>query len=124
MKDKNKQTVLTEAVIFDHQRIYRITFALVHINQGWDDQKGDYAYRNRSSYIAADIVELFEQFKYFFVEWVIGINKEIVKIKGINYYRYHWQTTDDFGEIIRVVFDLPFKNVGEGIIVTVFKDKA
>lgn len=122
MKDENKQTeVLTVPILFDHQLIHKITFDLVHINQGWDDEKHDYAYRNRSSYTAAEIVEFFEQFKYFSVEWLLGKNKENIRLKGVSFYRYHWETTDENGAIIRVVLDLPHKETGEGIIVTVFK---
>lgn len=122
MKDENKQTVvLSDPVLFDHQFIHRITFDLIHINQGWDDEKHDYAYRNRSFYEADDIVDLFEQFKYFSIEWIFGLNKEIIRVKNITYYRYYWETTDQSGEMIRVVLDLPLKVTGEGIIVTVFK---
>lgn len=122
MKDENKQTeILSEPILFDHQLIQRITFDLIHINQGWDDEKRDYSNRIRSFYAAADIVDFFEQFKYFSVEWLFGTNKENIKIKGIPYYRYHWETTDDCGDTIRIVLDLPHKTTGEGIIVTVFK---
>lgn len=122
MKDSNKQTeVLGEAILFDYQLIHRITFDLVHINQGWDDEKHDYAYRNRSSYTAADIVDFFEQFKYYQVEWLLGINKEEIIIKGFRYYRYFWETTDEEGSTVRIVLDLPHQNTGEGIVVTVFK---
>ena len=122
MKDENKQTeVLTEGVLFDHQVIQRVTFDLLHINQGWDDEKHDYANRNRSFYTAAEIVDFFEQFKYFSVEWLLGTNKENIKIKGISQYRYHWETTDEKGNTVRVVLDLPHKVTGEGIIVTVYK---
>lgn len=122
MKDENKQTVvLAEAVNFDHQLVKCITFDLVHINQGWDDDEHDYAYRNRSSYTAADIVDFFEQFKYFTVEWSLGSNKESIKIKGVLHCRYYWETTDENGDRIRVVLDLPHKVTGEGIIVTVYK---
>ncbi len=122
MKAENKQTqVLTEAIIFDHQLIQRITFDLIHINQGWDDEKHDYANRNRSSYTAADIVDFFEQFKYFSVEWSIGSNKENIKIKGVPHFRDFWETTDENGDTVRVVLDLPHKVTGDGIIVTVFK---
>lgn len=122
MKDENKQTeVLTEPVLFDHQLIQRITFDLVHINQGWDDEKHDYAYRNRSSYTAADIIDFFEQFKYFSVEWQFGVNKERIEIRGVPYSRYHWETSDEDGDMVRVVLDLPLTVTGEGIIVTVFK---
>jgi len=122
VKDVNKQTeVLAEAVLFDHQLIQKITFDLVHINEGWDDVKHDYAYRNRSSYTAADIIDFFEQFKYYQVEWLLGSNKEEVKKKGVQYYRYHWETTDENGGTVRIFLDLPHQVTGEGIIVTVFK---
>lgn len=122
MKDVNKQTVvLAEAILFDHQLIKRITFDLIHINQGWNDTKRDYAYKNRSSYVAEDIIEFFEQFKYFQVEWQLGINKEIAKVKGALCLRYFWETTDEDGDLVRVVLDLPHQPTGEGIIVTAFK---
>ena len=122
MKDVNKQTeVLAEAILFDHQLIQRITFDLIHINQGWDDEKHDYANRNRSSYTAADIIDFFEQFKYYQVEWLLGRNKTTENIRGVLYYRYFWETTDENGNTVRVVLDLPHQTTGEGIIVTVFK---
>ena len=122
MKAVNKQTaVLAEAVLFDHQLIQRITFDLIHINQGWDDESHDYAYRNRSSYTAQDIIEFFEQFKYYEVEWLLGINKVSANILGVMHYRYFWETTDENGNKVRIVLDLPHKSTGEGIIVTVFK---
>jgi hypothetical protein len=122
VKDENKQTVLlAEAILFDHQLIQRITFDLVHINQGWDDEKHNYAQRNRSSYSSDDIVDFFEQFKYFSIQWILGVNKEDIKIKGVPHYRYYWETTDEKGDIVRVVLDVPYKITGEGIIVTVFK---
>ena len=120
MKEENRVTiVLAEAIMFDYQLINKISFDLVHINQGWDEEKHDYAFRNRSDY-KDDIVEIFEQLKYFQVEWTLGVNKEKVRIKGVAYYRYHWMTTDEDGDSIRVVFDVPLKYVGEGVIVTVF----
>ncbi len=122
MKKENEQTEhLQSPVLFDYQLIDRITFDLIHINQGWDDKKKDYAYRNRSSYDVEDIVELFEQFRFYSVEWSLGINKEKVVIKGTRYYRYHWETSDDEGYLIRIVLDLPTYPTGEGIIVTIFK---
>ena len=122
VKDANKQTlVLAEAILFDYQPIQRITFDLVHINQGWDDEKHDYAHRNRSSYTAADIIDFFEQFKYFQVEWLLGTNKTTEKIRGTWYHRYYWETTDEEGKLVRIVLDLPHRPTGEGIIVTVFK---
>lgn len=121
MKEENRVTiVLAEAIMFDYQLINKISFDLVHINQGWDEEKHDYAFRNRSDYNEDDIVEIFEQLKYFQVEWTLGVNKEKVRIKGVAYYRYHWMTTDEDGDSIRVVFDVPLKYVGEGVIVTVF----
>lgn len=122
VKKAHKQTrFLTEPILFDHQLIQKITFDLFHINQGWDNEKHNYANRIRSSYNATDIIDLFEQFKYFQVEWVFGINKETVRIKGALYYRYFWETTDECGDMIRVVLDLPHQVTGEGTIVTVFK---
>lgn len=93
----------------------------MHINHGWEEEKRDYALRCRSSYCPDDIVELFEQFKYFSVEWQFGVNKEKLRIKGVRYIRYYWETTDEWGELVRVVCDLPERESGEGIIVTVFK---
>ncbi len=122
MKEANKQTVvLSEAIIFDDQLIHKITFDLIHINHGWDDEKHDYSKWKRSSYTALDIIDLFEQLKYFKLKWVLGINKVMVKIKGSLYYRYLWKTTDEEGNIVRVVLDLAQKKTGEGIIVTVFR---
>ncbi len=122
MKEANKQTVvLSKAIILDHQLIHKITFDLFHINYGWDDEKHDYRRWKRSSYTAMDIIDLFEQLKHLEVEWVLGMNKVMVKIKGSLYYRYLWKTTDDEGNIVRVVLDMAQKNTGEGIIVTVFR---
>jgi hypothetical protein len=122
LKDENKQTVLLSTpVLFDHQLIDRITFDLVHINQGWDSTTHDYAYRNRSFYKSSDIIDFFEQFRFFTVEWTIGINKEEKTIKGKRYFRYHWETTDEQGEFVRLVLDIPRKFTGEGVLITVFK---
>lgn len=122
MRDENKQThILTEPVLFDHQLIRRITFDLVHINQGWDNVNHHYAYKNRSTYKAEDIIEFFEQFKYIQVVWILGTNKFKQIVRGVTYYRYHWQTTDTSGEVIRIYLDIPQKYSGEGVIVTIFK---
>jgi len=87
VKEENRVTiVLAEAIMFDYQLINKISFDLVHINQGWDEEKHDYAFRNRSDYNEDDIVEIFEQLKYFQVEWTLGVNKEKVRIKGVAYY--------------------------------------
>lgn len=110
-----------EPVLFDYQWIRKITFDLIHINEGWDDERHDYAYRGRSSYSAEDIIDFFEQFKYFSVEWSLGINKNEIKIKGTYCYRYYWETTDEEGCSVRIILDLPRQQTGEGIIVTVFK---
>lgn len=113
--------VLDEAIIFDHYLIQKITFDLIHINQGWDDEKHDYANRNRSSYTAADIIDFFEQSKYYQAEWLLGLNKELIKFRSILYYRYYWETTDEEEFAVRMVLDLPLQATGEGIIVTLFK---
>lgn len=121
MKNENKQTVfLEEFVPFDHFQIDRITFDLLHINYGWDDEKHDYRYLKRSSYDAQDVVEFFEQLRFFSVEWILGVNKEKIRIRGKDCFRYHWQTTDDSGEVVRIVCDLPIRPTGEGVIVTIF----
>lgn len=112
---------MSEAVLFDDQLIHRITFDLIHINHGWDDEKHDYKKWKRSSYTALEIIDLFEQLKYYKLNWVLGINKVVVKIKGSIYYRYFWTTTDEEGNFVRVVLDLAQKKTGEGIIVTVFR---
>lgn len=122
MKEQNKQTViLNEAVLFDSQLIDRISFDLIHINQGWDDEKHDYNLQKRSSYTAADIVDLFEQFKYISTEWTFGNNKKKIKIRGVSHSRYHCYTTDVQGCPVRIILDLPEVLTSEGIIVTVYK---
>lgn len=122
MKDENKVTiVLAEPIMFDYQQINKIIFDLIHINQGWDEEKHDYAFRNRSEYNEDDIVEIFEQFKYLTVEWVLGFNKSQLRIKGINYFRYILNTIDEEGFAIRVIIDAPVVHTGEGVIVTIFK---
>lgn len=122
MKDANKQTVvLTEAILFDNQLILRITFDLMHINHGWDEVRHEYTNKKRSSYTAIDIIDFFEQFRYYKVEWLSGLNKEKVRIKGNFLYRYFWDTTDEEGIAVRIVLDIPENVTGEGIIVTVFK---
>ena len=122
MKEENRLTiVLAEAIMLDYQLIDKISFDLVHINQGWDEERHDYAFRNRSDYNEDDIVEIFEQFKYLTVEWVLGFNKSQLRIKGISYFRYILNTTDEDGFAIRVILDTPVVNTGEGVIVTIFK---
>ena len=50
MKEINKQTIfLFRPVIFDNKIVRKISFDLLHINEGWDEIKNDYAYRSRSS---------------------------------------------------------------------------
>jgi hypothetical protein len=121
VKEKNKQTKkLSESIIFDGQKIDAITFDLLHINKGWDDEKGDYANTFRSSYSEEDIVDFFEQFKYWHIEWELGENKNEIQIKGKHYYRYVVDTCNESGEDIRIVIDLPKKQTGVGVIVTVF----
>lgn len=116
----SKQKFL-RSLFFSTTGLSLITFDLKHINQGWDDERHDYANRNRSSYTASDIVDFFEQFKYFKVEWQLGLNKETITIKGTLYYRYYWETTDEYGILVRVILDVPERETGEGIIVTVFR---
>ena len=82
MKEINKQTIfLFRPVIFDNKIVRKISFDLLHINEGWDEIKNDYAYRSRSSYSADDIVDFFEQFLFIQVEWEIDINKFEQKIR-------------------------------------------
>lgn len=122
VKEENKQTIiLSEAILFDDQLIRKITFDLMHINHGWDAINYDYAYRNRSNYTARDIIRIISMFKYAEADWRLGENKFNKIVKGINYYRYLWQTTDHDNEVIRVYMDIPHQYTSEGVIVTIFK---
>jgi len=122
VKNANKQTVvLYEAILFDDQLIDRVTFDLVHINQGWDEEKHDYAFARRSSYTADDVIYFFEQLRLYKIEWVLGENKNPITIRGRRYLRYRWDTSDEDGARVRLILDLPIRINGEGIIVTVFK---
>ena len=43
MKEENTQKVeLEEEIEFDGKKINAIKFDLLHINQGWDEEKRDY----------------------------------------------------------------------------------
>ena len=122
MKNANKTTVLLrEPVVFDGSMINRVTFDLIHINQGWAEETNDYAWKNRSHYTEQDVVSFFEQFKFYKVFWTLGENKFLIRRKGFLYIRYVWETTDDTGDSVRVVMDLPQVPTGEGVIVTIFK---
>ena len=122
MKEINKQTIfLFRPVIFDNKIVRKISFDLLHINEGWDEIKNDYAYRSRSSYSADDVVDFFEQFLFIQVEWEIDINKFEQKIRGTPVYRYVFDTTDEIGNIVRVVIDILKQFKEEAILVTIFK---
>ena len=122
MKNANKTTVLLrEPVVFDGSMIDRVTFDLIHINQGWAEEINDYAWKSRSNYTEQDVIDFFEQLKFYKLIWTLGENKFFIRRKSNSVIRYVWETTDEAGNIVRVVIDLPKIPTGEGVIVTIFK---
>jgi predicted translin family RNA/ssDNA-binding protein len=121
MKEVNKQTILLfRPVIFDSQIVRKLSFDLMHINEGWDELKNDYAYKGRSSYIVDNIVEFFEQFLFIQVEWEINLNKFEKKVLGVPIYRYVFDTTDEDGNMVRVILDIPKQFREEAVLVTIY----
>lgn len=121
MKEENIVTVeLNEKIEFDGHDIKIIKFDLEHINRGWDAQKHEYKSGRRSEYTASDVVEFFEQFGFYSIEWEAGENKEEVEIRGQKRWRYISYIWDhDNGEKKRIVIDIPVDFKTEGIIVTI-----
>lgn len=101
--------------------IDRVTFDLIHINQGWAEEINDYAWKSRSNYTEQDVIDFFEQLKFYKLIWTLGENKFFIRRKSNSVIRYVWETTDEAGNIVRVVIDLPKIPTGEGVIVTIFK---
>jgi len=124
VKRENVTTkTLSDAIEFDGKTIERISFDLEHINRGWDTQKNDYNPHRRSSYTADDIVEFFEQFGFYSIEWddQPGGSKEEVMVKGKKHYRYTAYVTDhESQQQKKIVIDIPFDFKNESIVVTVY----
>lgn len=124
VKEENKQTViLAESVIFDGHIIRKIAFDLIHINQGWDTQRRDYAFSQRSSHSVDDIIKIFEHFKYVEVDWEYGKNKSNEFISGNLYLRYLYDSIIVDKNKLRICIDIAQPFNGEAIIVTIFKIK-
>ena len=124
MKQKNIVTkTLADAVDFDGKVIQKISFDLEHINRGWDSLKSDYNPTRRSNYTAGDIVEFFEQFGFYTIEWEDkqGGNKETVTVRGKKHYRYTAYVTDHkASQQKKIVIDIPYDFKDEGIVITVY----
>lgn len=122
LKEENIVTKkLSVAVQFDGLQVKFIKFDLEHINRGWDSLNRDYNLIKRSTYSAQDIVEFFEQFKYYNIEWEEGKNKNRVIVRGEMRIRYFAYVYDhNIKKQKKLVVDIPeyFKN--EGIIVTLY----
>lgn len=122
MKEENivKQE-LEEAIEFDGVKVKALKFDLEHINRGWDKVANDYNVEVRSFYTADDVVEFFENFSYYSIEWEEGFNKFGVKIKGKKHYRYIAYVLDfNTDEQKKIVIDIPAKFKNEAIIVTIY----
>ncbi|MBI2521775.1 MAG: hypothetical protein HYV97_15270 [Bdellovibrio sp.] len=118
-------SILTEEldgeVEFDGHKVKTIKFDLEHINRGWDTAKRDYNPTRRSDYTAEDIVEFFEQFGYYSIEWEDGKNKNKVEVRGKWRTRYFAIAHDpNSGEPKKMVIDIPEDFENEGIIVTLY----
>lgn len=126
MKEENTQKVeLEEEIEFDGKKIKAIKFDLLHINQGWDEEKRDYCpkgQKRNTDYNADDVVEFFEQYGFFEPEWEHGRNKEEVLIKGKKHFRYIGTVIDyeNNNEQKRMIIDIPEDFENEGIIVTIY----
>lgn len=122
MKEKNIITVeLDFEIEFDGLKIKKIKFDLEHINRGWDKRKHDYNARKRSSYTISDIVDFFEQFGFYKIEWEEGVNKNTVNILGNKRTRYYAYVFDHIEEKQKkMVIDIPRDFFQEGIIITLY----
>lgn len=122
MKQKNIEIQeLDETVEFDGFKVKAIKFDLEHINRGWNKETNDYNLEIRSSYTADDVIEFFENFSYYSIEWEEGFNKFQVKVRGKEHYRYIAYVMDfESSEQKKIVIDIPVKFKGDGIIVTIY----
>lgn len=124
MKEENNVTrELKEEVEFDGKTIKKIKFDLEHINRGWDKTTNDYNLTTRSKYNENDIVEIFEQFGFYTIEWNEGLNGNKFKVrnKGKEFYRYIALVTDfKTAEQKKIVIDIPTDFKNEGIILTLY----
>jgi len=108
-------------VEFDGHKVKTIKFDLEHINRGWNAEKHDYNSIRRSNYTAEDIVEFFEQFGYYSIEWEEGRNKNKMDVRGKKRTRYFAIVHDPYsGEQKKMVIDIPEDFENEGIVVTVY----
>ena len=121
MKDENiVSEELEEEIEFDGHKIKNIKFDLEHINHGWDADNHDYNEEKRSDYTAQDVIDFFEQFGYYSIDWKEGQNKFEAEIKGQKYIRYVAYVTDhDSEEQKKIVIDIPEDFNNEGIIITI-----
>ena len=91
VKEENTITkILSNEIEFDGKIIKKIRFDLEHINRGWNGEKNDYNKIKRSHYNEDDILDFFEQFGFYTIEWDDGPegNKTREIIRGAVYFRY------------------------------------
>ena len=122
MKEENIQTrELEDEIEFDGKKIKSIKFDLEHINRGWDAEANDYNDEVRSDYTAEDVIDFFEQFGYYDIEWEEGRNKYETEVRGKKRARYVAFVTDhNKGKQKKIVIDIPYAFEDEGIIITIY----
>ena len=122
MKEENIVSVeLKDEIEFDGHKIKIIKFDLEHINRGWNAQIHDYRPGRRSRFTTEDVVDFFEQFDHYLIDWEEGRNKKEVKIRGkirTRYYAFVYEY--DSGERKKMVIDIPEDFENEGIIITIY----
>jgi hypothetical protein len=106
---------------FDGHKVKKIKFDLEHINRGWDKDRHDYNAKRRSHYAVEDIVDFFEQFGFYAIEWEENVNKNKVNVLGETRTRYFAYVFDhNKGEKKKMIIDIPENFVHEGIIITLY----
>lgn len=122
MKINNTQFItLPTQVLFDSHRVKWVKFDLLHINKGWNKELSDYNEGYRSHYTASDVVDIFEQFDYYQIEWEEDRNKFRVDIRGEKYFRYIALVSDyESLDELKIVVDVPILFLGGVVIVTIY----
>ncbi len=122
MKKENIITLkLEDGIEFDGFKITKIKFDLEHINRGWNKERHDYNTTRRSNYTADDIVDFFEQFSFYDIEWEEGISKMSLFVMGEKRTRYLAYVFDHGKKRqMKMVVDISESYHDEGIIITLY----
>ncbi len=124
MKKENSVTFELDYVVeIDGHKIDKISFDPIHINEGWDKIKSDYAYKNRSDFEPNEIAEIFETLSSKSFKMIDTIKVQIIK-KSKKCMRYkfatdiHYMENDYFFHFIVDVFD---NNIPPYVLVTMYE---